>query len=94
MAPATCSACYPALFSYALLQLFAISVLQRFIREKRQREETAALNRELLATRELLSQSAAQGERLRIARDLHDIPGALYDCPDSQSGSGQPQIRR
>ncbi|MFN3165098.1 MAG: sensor histidine kinase [Pseudohongiellaceae bacterium] len=60
---------------YALLQLFAISVVQRFIREQRQREETAALNRELLATRELLSQSAAQGERLRIARDLHDILG-------------------
>lgn len=60
---------------YALLQLFAISVVQRFVRERRQREETAALNRELLATRELLSQSAAQGERLRIARDLHDILG-------------------
>jgi len=60
---------------YALLQVFAISVVQRSIRERRQREETAALNRELIATRELLSQSAAQGERLRIARDLHDILG-------------------
>lgn len=60
---------------YALLQLFAISVVQRSIRERRQREETAALNRELIATRELLLQSAAQGERLRIARDLHDILG-------------------
>lgn len=60
---------------YGLLQLFAISVVQRFMREQRQREETAALNRELIATRELLSQSAAQSERLRIARDLHDILG-------------------
>jgi len=39
------------------------------------REETALLNRELLATRELLSQSTAQAERVRIARNLHDILG-------------------
>lgn len=60
---------------YGLLQLFAVSVIQRFISERAQKEQTAALNRELIATRELLSQSSAQGERLRIARDLHDIMG-------------------
>lgn len=39
------------------------------------REETALLNRELVATRELLLQSSRQSERLRIARDLHDLLG-------------------
>jgi two-component system sensor histidine kinase DesK len=55
--------------------VFAFSASQRAISERRLREETATLNRELLSTRELLSQSAAQGERVRIARDLHDILG-------------------
>ena len=60
---------------YSLLQVFALSVVLRGIRERRLREETALLNRELIATRELLSQSTAQAERVRIARDLHDILG-------------------
>jgi len=61
--------------SFALFQVFAFSASQRAISERKLREETAGLNRELLATRELLSQSAAQSERVRIARDLHDILG-------------------
>ncbi len=62
-------------FLYGLLQLFAVSVVTRANRERDQREQIAAMNRELIATRELLSQSSAQSERLRIARDLHDILG-------------------
>jgi len=61
--------------SFSLFQVFAFSASQRAIGERKLREETAALNRELLATRELLSQSAAQDERVRIARNLHDILG-------------------
>lgn len=61
--------------AYALFQLFAFSAIQRAQRERELREQAAGLNRELLATRELLSQSAAQSERVRIARDLHDILG-------------------
>lgn len=60
---------------YGLLNMFAAAVVQRFVSERKQKEFTAALNRELIATRDLLSQSTAQGERLRIARDLHDILG-------------------
>jgi len=60
---------------YGLLQFFAVSVVQRFIAEREQKERVAELNRELIATRQLLSESAAQSERLRIARDLHDILG-------------------
>jgi signal transduction histidine kinase len=60
---------------YGLFQVFALSVVQRGIRERTLREETALLNRELIATRDLLSQSTAQAERVRIARNLHDILG-------------------
>ena len=58
-----------------LFQLFALSATVRAISERQLREETGALNRELIATRELLSQTTAQNERVRIARDLHDILG-------------------
>ncbi len=64
-----------SIFLYGLLQVFAVSAVQRTIDERERREQVAALNRELIATRELLSQSSAQNERLRIARDLHDILG-------------------
>jgi signal transduction histidine kinase len=45
------------------------------MREQELREQTAALNRELIATRDLLSQSTRQSERIRIARELHDLLG-------------------
>lgn len=64
-----------SIFLYGLLQVFAVSAVQRAIGEREQRKQMAALNRELIATRELLSQTSAQSERLRIARDLHDILG-------------------
>jgi two-component system sensor histidine kinase DesK len=60
---------------YGLFQVFALSAVQRGFRERTLREETALLNRELIATRELLSQTTAQAERVRIARNLHDILG-------------------
>lgn len=60
---------------YGLLQVFSITMVQRAINERERREQMAALNRELIATRELLSQTATQSERVRIARDLHDILG-------------------
>lgn len=64
-----------SVFLYGLLQIFSISMVQRAINERERREQVAALNRELISTRELLSQTAAQSERVRIARDLHDILG-------------------
>ncbi|MCG8416075.1 MAG: histidine kinase [Pseudomonadales bacterium] len=60
---------------YSLLNMFAISVVQKFVGEREQKEHMAELNRDLMATRDLLSQSSAQSERLRISRDLHDILG-------------------
>ncbi|NKB32678.1 MAG: hypothetical protein GKR91_06235 [Pseudomonadales bacterium] len=64
-----------SIFLYGLLQVFSITIVQRAINERQQREQMAALNRELIATRDLLSQASAQSERVRIARDLHDILG-------------------
>lgn len=58
-----------------LFHLFAVLATHRARSEQALREETAALNRELLATRELLSEHSRQSERLRIARDLHDLLG-------------------
>lgn len=58
-----------------LFHLFAVITTHRANREQKLREETAQLNRELVATRELLLQSSRQNERLRIARDLHDLLG-------------------
>ena len=58
-----------------MFHLFAVITTHRANREQQLREQTAALNRELIATRELLSQSSRQSERLRIARDLHDLLG-------------------
>ena len=58
-----------------LFHVFAYSAIQRAISERQLREQTATLNRELLATRDLLSQGARQSERLRISRNLHDLLG-------------------
>lgn len=58
-----------------VFHFFALIATQRFHREQHLREESAALNRELLATRELLASHSRQEERLRIARDLHDSLG-------------------
>jgi two-component system sensor histidine kinase DesK len=45
------------------------------VREKELRQEALALNSELMATRELLAQTSRQTERLRIARNIHDLLG-------------------
>lgn len=58
-----------------LFHVFAVLATHRARSEQVLREETAALNRELVATRELLSEHSRQSERLRIARDLHDLLG-------------------
>lgn len=55
--------------------LFTLVHSHNAVREKELRQQTLALNRELLATRELLAQSSRQSERLRIARNIHDLLG-------------------
>jgi two-component system sensor histidine kinase DesK len=55
--------------------LFTLVHSHNAVREKELRQEAMALNRELLATRELLAQSSRQSERLRISRNIHDLLG-------------------
>lgn len=52
---------------------FVLSLVAR--READSRDELRQLNSELRATRELLAESSRIAERVRIARDLHDVVG-------------------
>jgi two-component system, NarL family, sensor histidine kinase DesK len=60
---------------FLVLQLFAFSVIEATLREQHAKEELAAINQELLATRFMLKESSKKQERLRISRDLHDVLG-------------------
>ena len=60
---------------YMGFQLFAYSSSQARLSEVEARMQQEQLNQQLIATRSLLSQSSQHQERVRIARDLHDILG-------------------
>ncbi len=70
-------------WSDAVLTLFPIVGFQAFaamtglyaVRAERAREALMLANGELLATRELLSESTRSEERLRLSRELHDVAG-------------------
>jgi signal transduction histidine kinase len=57
------------------LQLFALCAAQLARGEITARDELARTNAELRSAQALLHESARLGERLRIARDLHDVMG-------------------
>jgi signal transduction histidine kinase len=60
---------------YFMLQIFGFSAIETALREAKAKEELAAINQELLATRFMLKSSSQRQERLRISRDLHDAIG-------------------
>lgn len=60
---------------YGGFQLFAGLCLHYARSAERTRDRLALVNGELLATRALLADSARDAERLRVARDLHDVAG-------------------
>lgn len=59
----------------ASFQLFAIIASWYAFTAQRSRDELAAANADLLATRSLLDESVRDSERLRLARELHDVAG-------------------
>lgn len=63
------------LMAYASFQLFASMVMRSAARAEGISERLRAANADLLATRGLLAESARDAERLRVARELHDIAG-------------------
>ncbi|MEO1574713.1 MAG: sensor histidine kinase [Pseudomonadota bacterium] len=66
------------LISVALFATFHYFALLSALQARRADEARAraeSLNRELVATQHLLAEASRQGERTRIARDLHDLLG-------------------
>ena len=67
-----------ALFQVLLFGTFHFFALQSSaaaLRAHEAHQEAQALNQELTATQHLLAEASRQGERTRIARDLHDLLG-------------------
>lgn len=60
---------------YGGFQLFAAFTLLERHRARRASADLRRVNAELLATRSLLAESARDGERLRVSRELHDVTG-------------------
>ena len=60
---------------YGSFQAFAVVVVMSEQREAMARTDLAAANVELRATSALLSESTQTAERVRIARELHDVIG-------------------
>ncbi len=56
-------------------QAFAALTAWFAFNAERTRDELAATNADLLATRSLLAESARDSERLRLSRELHDVAG-------------------
>ena len=60
---------------YLGFQAFAALVAHYARSAERARDRLALVNADLLATRALLADSARDAERLRVARELHDVAG-------------------
>ena len=60
---------------YGAVQTFAFITADVAKREARSSDELARMNTELRATQLMLTQASQVGERVRIARELHDVLG-------------------
>ncbi|MGH8318583.1 MAG: sensor histidine kinase [Steroidobacteraceae bacterium] len=63
------------LFVYGSFEAFALLTTLERVRAERVSGQLREVNAQLLATRELLAESARDGERLRVSRELHDVAG-------------------
>lgn len=61
--------------AYGGFQVFALTTSLALITERSLRHHLALANAELSGARALLESASRQGERLRIARELHDLVG-------------------
>jgi len=68
-------AALPELLAYLGFQAFAALTTTYARRADDAREALGRINAELLATRQLLLESARSEERLRLSRELHDVAG-------------------
>ena len=66
---------WAATSAYLGFQVFALATAAIAKEETAARQAEAAVNAELMSTRELLTESSRLGERVRIARELHDVLG-------------------
>lgn len=64
-----------SLLSLLAFQTFAMLTVHYAVSADRARERLAETHAELLATQQLLEQSARSAERLRLSRELHDVAG-------------------
>ena len=60
---------------YLGFQVFALATTQAALSEAAAKTRLASANAELRATQELLSESSRMAERVRLARELHDVVG-------------------
>jgi len=65
----------PVILGYFGFELFAFFSVRIAVKESRARQELAEANAELRVATELLELNSRTAERLRIARDLHDLLG-------------------
>jgi len=66
---------FPVLLGYFGFQLFGFFSVRIAFKESRARQELTEANAELRVATELLELNSRTAERLRIARDLHDLLG-------------------
>ena len=62
-------------FLFWTFNLFALTMVNASIKERDARLMAEDSNRQLRATQSLLNQAVKQGERVRIARNIHDLLG-------------------
>lgn len=60
---------------YAGFQMFAGTTVQASRHAEQARDQLAYVNADLLATRSLLADASRDAERMRVARELHDVLG-------------------
>ena len=64
-----------SLLAYVSFQGFSALVMRYAAQAERAGDEVRAANADLRATRSLLAETARDGERLRLSRELHDVVG-------------------